>query len=198
MAYPDRATAEKELILGKQLNPGGWVAHSHFVALAAERIAAAAGMDSEKACILGLLHDIGRRCGIPGQYHIYAGYAYSLSKGWDEIARISITHSFLLKDTSLGVSPFNGTPEENIVIENYMRNIEFDDYDLLIQLCDALGTDKGLCIIEKRIVDVALRYGLLPGSLEKWRKFFELKAYFDAKCGTSIYNLLPEIKENLE
>jgi HD superfamily phosphohydrolase YqeK len=94
MAYPDRATAEKELILGKQLNPGGWVAHSHFVALAAERIAAAAGMDSEKACILGLLHDIGRRCGIPGQYHIYAGYAYSLSKGWARLPYFDNTFFF--------------------------------------------------------------------------------------------------------
>lgn len=198
MAYPDRATAEKELELAGQLSSGGWIAHSHNVGLAAERIAAAAGMDSEKAYILGLLHDIGRRAGISGQYHIYAGYQYALEKSWDDIARISLTHSFLLKDRTLGVSPFNGTPEEDAVIEEYMSSIEPDDYDLLIQLCDALGTDKGPCIIEKRIVDVALRYGFLSGSLEKWQKLFELKAYFDNKCGTSIYNLIPEIKENLE
>lgn len=195
--YPDRQTAEAELRLAEQLNPGKWGEHSRVVARASEIIAAAAGMDSEKAYIYGLLHDIGRRIGFCGQKHIYGGCKYAMEKGWPEIARISLTHSYLKNDAYFGVSAYDGPEEEFNFIKEYIENVQFDDYDRLLNLTDALGTAEGFCIIEKRIVDVALRYGEMPGMIEKWRKFFELKDYFDVKCGTSIYNLLPGIRDNL-
>lgn len=197
MSYPDRQTAEQELILAGELNPGKWIDHSHYVAKAAEIIARACGMDTEKAYVLGLLHDIGRRIGFCGQKHIYAGYLYALQKGWEDVARISLTHSFLFNNTETGVSPYDGAAGEYEFITQYISQIQYDDYDHLLQLADALGCAEGFCIIEKRIVDVALRYGEMPGMIDKWRRTFELKAYFDAKCGNSIYNLLPGIKENL-
>lgn len=48
--------------------------------------------------------------------------------------------------------------------------------------------------MEKRLVDVTLRYGF-PG-MEKWRSFLELKKYFDRLCGVCIYDLLPNVYEN--
>lgn len=197
MSYPDRQTAEQELLLGGQLNPGKWIEHSQNVAKASEKIAKAAGMDADKAYVLGLLHDIGRRVKNIKMYHVYSGYVYCMQKGWDDVARICLTHSYQLKDAAKGVSEFDGSAEEYAFIEDYIKNVTFDDYDLLIQLTDALGMPEGLCIIERRLVDVALRYGFVPYTLEKWRRFFELKAYFDRKCGCSVYDLLPEIKENL-
>lgn len=58
---PDRKEAERLLEDAAACNPGAWEEHSRAVALCAERIAAACGdMDSDKAYVLGLLHDIGR------------------------------------------------------------------------------------------------------------------------------------------
>lgn len=52
-------------------------------------------MDSEKAYVVGLLHDIGRRVGIVNiPKHVYEGYMYCMEKGWDEAARICMTHSY--------------------------------------------------------------------------------------------------------
>ncbi|MBR1822490.1 MAG: hypothetical protein IJ769_12840, partial [Clostridia bacterium] len=53
---------------------------------------------------------------------------------------------------------------------------------------------KGLRL-EKRMVDVVLRHGAFPGMAEKWRKWFDLKAYFEAKIGGSLYDLFPECAE---
>lgn len=194
--YPGRRTSETELQQAGLLNPGKWVDHSIYTAKAAEIIAKAAGMNAEKAYILGLLHDIGRRIGLCGQRHIFAGYKYCLENGWPEAARISLTHSYYFNDANAGVSAYDGASEEFDFIKQYIAKVHFDDYDRLIQLCDALGTADGFCIIEKRIVDVALRYGEMPKMIEKWRKMFETKYYFDTLCGGNIYDLLPGIKEN--
>ncbi len=68
-----------------------------------------------------------------------------------------------------------------------------DDYDLLIQLCDSLAVDYGFCILEKRFVDVARRYGIWENSVERWNATFAIKEYFEAKMGCSIYDVLPDI-----
>lgn len=57
-------------------NPGPWVGHSKYVALAAETIAIYTGMDSQQAYTLGLLHDIGRRDGVHQIRHSIDGYRY--------------------------------------------------------------------------------------------------------------------------
>lgn len=197
--YPNRKIAEEELKSAEKLNPGRWIGHSRHVAQACELIAARIPhLDSEKAYVLGLLHDIGRRQGAFGQKHIFAGYQYALSQKWETVARISLTHSFYFPDKlDWGASPYDGKPEEWAFIVKYLADIEYDDYDRLVRLCDALGNAEGFCIIEKRIVDVALRYGEMPGMIEKWRKMFDEKKYFEKYTGCSLYDLLPEIEKNL-
>ena len=88
-AYPDRETAEALLREAESRNPGPWGDHSRYVALCAETIAAACGMDSEKACVLGLLHDIGRREGVKHLGHVYDGFTYMNRLGYPDAARIS-------------------------------------------------------------------------------------------------------------
>ena len=59
--FPDRKTALQELAKAEELNPGPWGQHSRNVAHAAELIAGRCDkMDSDKAFVCGLLHDIGR------------------------------------------------------------------------------------------------------------------------------------------
>ena len=67
---PSLETAEALLAEAAELNPGPWVAHSHNVALAAQCLAKAhPNLEPERAYILGLLHDIGRREGVTSMRH---------------------------------------------------------------------------------------------------------------------------------
>ena len=193
--YPDRETALLRLKEAGQLNPGPWTAHSLNVARAAEAIAIACGMDAEKAYVCGLLHDIGRREGVYGMRHIIDGYNYAMSKGWDEAARICLTHSFAIQDINTIFGQRDCTAEEESFIDIFLRGTEYDDYDRLIILCDALGDASGLCILEKRLVDVARRYGVQPFTAERWEQYFKYKQYFEGLIGHSVYKLLPGIEQ---
>ena len=99
----------KELEIAGEINPGPWTKHSINVGVAARNIAQKIpDMDEEKAYIVGLLHDIGRRCkfgfvDIPT--HVYEGYKYCMEKGWDEAARICMTHSYLRMQDEFDYNP---------------------------------------------------------------------------------------------
>lgn len=82
---PTMEEAKKELEIASQLNPGPWIGHSLNVGVAARNIAQKVpGLDENKAYILGMLHDIGRRVGIVSiPKHVYEGYVYCMEKGWD-------------------------------------------------------------------------------------------------------------------
>lgn len=189
--------AEKELKIASELNPGPWEQHSISVATNARLIAEkAAGMDCEKAYILGLMHDIGRRAGVKGIAHIFDGYDYMINIGQEEIARICLTHSFPLKDVNTFNGKYDCSVAQKLFLQEYMQNIEYNNYDLLIQLCDAISLPNGACIMEKRLVDVALRHGLTDFTLAKWKAFMNTKKYFDELCGCNIYTLLPNVLEN--
>ena len=151
-------------------------------------------MDVEKAFVCGLLHDIGRRAGVFQVRHIIEGYDYCKSKGWDEVARICLTHSFPVKDIRADVGKRDITQEQFDFIDNFLNGLEYDDYDKLIILCDCLGTAEGLCILEKRMVDISRRYGIFDCTLPRWNKTFEYKEYFESKMGKSLYSVLPDIE----
>ena len=186
--------ALKELEIAGGINPGPWTKHSENVGIAARNIAERIpGMDAEKAYILGLLHDIGRRVkfgpvDIPT--HVYEGYKYCMKKGWDEVARICMTHSYLRMSDEFDYAPESDNEKE---IKKYILNCEADDYDRLIQLCDSLATDYGFVILEKRFVDVTRRYGIMDGYIKGWEIAFDIKEHFEAQMGCSIYDVLPDI-----
>lgn len=193
--FPDKKIAIEELEIAEKLNPGPWTNHVLNVANAAKIIAENAGMDGEKAYVLGLLHDIGRRTGIAQVRHIIDGYDYAMSKGWDEVARICLTHSFPVKDVDADIGKKDITPEQYVFIKQYINEIEYNDYDKLIILCDALADALGFCILEKRFIDTTRRYGIYPFTLDRWNKTYEYKEYFESKIGKSIYALLPDIEK---
>ena len=189
--------AKKELKIAVQNNPGPWEQHSLSVAENARRIAEKVpGMDPEKAYIMGLLHDIGRRVGVTGMRHLTDGYAYMMQLGEPEIAVICLTHSFAAKNVEYFEGKHDCTPEQKAFIKDFLDCREYDDYDRLIQLCDAVSLPGGACIMEKRFVDVALRHGVRDYTTQRWRAYLELKKYFDSLCGCDIYTLLPNIYEN--
>lgn len=74
--------ALNELQIADGLNPGPWVKHSENVGIAARKIAhLLPELNEDKAYIVGLLHDIGRRVGIVNlPKHVYEGYKYYMEK----------------------------------------------------------------------------------------------------------------------
>ena len=189
--------AIQELKIAVRNNPGKWEQHSLVSGENARRIAEKVpGMDPEKAYVLGLLHDIGRREGVTGMRHLIDGYDYMMSINQPEVAIICLTHSFAAKNVEYFEGKHDCTPEQKEFIRSFLETHEYDDYDKLIQLCDAVSLPEGACIMEKRFVDVALRYGVRDYTVSRWRGYLELKKYFDMLCGCDIYDLLPGVYEN--
>lgn len=194
---PDRKTAEQALKEAYQSNPGVWVDHSRYVAQACENIALhCAGLDSEKAYILGLLHDIGRYPGVTSERHLIDGYRYCMERGWEKAAQICISHAFMIQDIHTSIGKFDVSEEDYRFMEQFVKNAVYDDYDRLVQLCDSLALPTGFCILEKRFVDVTIRYGVHPATIDRWKKILEIKEYFQEKMGCSIYDVLPGVVEN--
>lgn len=195
--YPSREKAIDELRIAGELNPGPWINHSYNVAKAAEKIAKAYGMDCEKAYVCGLLHDIGRRTGIAAVRHIIDGYDYAIAQGWDEVARVCLTHSFPVKDIEADIGRKDITMEQYEFIKEFLNNLVYDDYDKLIILCDALADANGFCLLEKRFIDTTRRYGIYPFSVDRWNMTYEYKEHFEKVIGKSLYTLLPDIEKSI-
>lgn len=195
--YPSREKAIDELRIAGELNPGPWINHSYNVAKAAENIAKAYGMDCEKAYVCGLLHDIGRRTGIAAVRHIIDGYDYAIAQGWDEVARVCLTHSFPVKDIEADIGRKDITMEQYEFIKEFLNNLVYDDYDKLIILCDALADANGFCLLEKRFIDTTRRYGIYPFSVDRWNMTYEYKEHFEKVIGKSLYTLLPDIEKSI-
>ena len=189
--------AETELERAGKLNPGNWTEHSRFVALACKKIAAQCGdLSPDRAYCFGLLHDIGRYAGVTSEKHLIDGYRFCMERGWEKAAQICISHAFMIQDIKTSIGTFDVSDEEYLFMERFIKNAVYDDYDRLVQLCDALALPTGFCLLEKRFVDVALRYGTPPVIVERWKKTLEIKDFFEEKINGSIYRLLPGVVEN--
>ena len=186
---PTREYAEVLLKEAEKSNPGPWGDHSRVAAHCAEKIALACGdMDADKAYILGLLHDIGRKFGFKNLGHVLDGYTYMMELGFDEVAKICLTHSFHNKAMSDFIGVIDTTEKETAFIKEKLEVCCFDEYDRLIQLCDALAGAEGVLDIEERMADVKRRYGSYPQG--KWERNLSLKAYFEGKAGNNIYAIV--------
>lgn len=186
---PTREKAESLLAEAESCNPGPWGNHSRTAAHCAERIARECGdLDPDKAYILGLLHDIGRKFGVRHLGHVSDGYSYMMSLGYDEAARICLTHSFHNRTTDDYIGNFDTTEEELKLIQNALKEVVMDEYDRLIQLCDSIAGAEGVMDMEERMNDVKRRYGAYPQ--EKWDANLGLKAHFEKKMGKDIYTVV--------
>ena len=186
---PTREEAEALLREAEKCNPGPWGNHSRVAAHCAERIAQECGdMDADKAYILGLLHDIGRKFGVRHLGHVSDGYSYMMSLGYDEAAKICLTHSFQSKVLTEYIGKFDTTEEELNMIQDGLETVALDEYDRLIQLCDSMAGAEGVLDMEERMGDVKRRYGAYPQ--DKWDFNLGLKRSFEEKMGRDIYDVV--------
>lgn len=183
---PTREEAELLLKEAEECNPGLWGNHCRVAAHCAEKIASACvDLDANKAYILGLLHDIGRKYGARHMGHVSDGYSYMMSLGYDEVAQVCLTHSFNNQSTDEYIGKFDTTDEELKMIQEALEATVMDEYDRLIQLCDALAGAEGVLDMEERMLDVKNRYGSYPQA--KWDSNIGLKKHFEEKTGKDIY-----------
>lgn len=193
---PTIGEAEEMLKEAEQLNPGPWVQHSLYVAQGAKLIAGyCEGMNAEVAYIVGLLHDLGRRFGITAMRHMLDGHNYAKEKGYEFVAKICITHSCPTKNIE-EAGKWDCNEAEYEFVKDFLATVEYDDYDRLIQLCDSLALPNGFTLLEKRLIDVALRHGVNEHTVPKWKAILGVKQYFENKMGKSVYDILPRVIEN--
>ena len=190
-------TAELALKESSESNPGAWVDHSRYVAEACRNIASHCKyLSSEQAYLFGLLHDIGRYAGVRSERHLIDGYRYCMEHGWGKATQICISHAFMIQDINTSIGEFDVSNEDYLFMKKFVANAVYDDYDRLVQLCDALAMPTGFCLLEKRFVDVTIRYGVHPATINRWKKILEIKDLFEKQIGRSIYTLLPGVVEN--
>lgn len=185
---PTREQATTLLNDALKLNPGPWGKHSLCCAHCAEKIALACkDLDAEKAYILGLLHDIGRRFGVRHLGHVSDGYSYMMSLNFDEVARVCLSHSFNNKNVSEYIGEIDVSENELRLINEELERMEYDDYDRLIQLCDCLAGSDGVLDLEERMADVERRYGWYNEN--KRNSNLNLYRLFEQKTGKNLYEL---------
>jgi putative nucleotidyltransferase with HDIG domain len=171
----------------------GWMNHSLCVGRAAGTIAAALGLDDDYAKTLGYIHDIGKGVG-PYEYHDMNGYEYLRDLGYDEkYYNVCLTHSYLKNDIDCTAG---GHPEKTNLRMEFLKNHEYTIYEKIINLCDLMCKDV-VWSIEKRMIDLLTRKGVHDNTQYHMQETFKLKREFDDYLGRNVYDLFPEIKDNL-
>ena len=138
--------------------------------------------------MLGLLHDIGRRWGDGHLRHVYYGWQYMMQLGYDDAARICLTHSFQIQRMDAYIGRRDIPPQALNELEQALEAAVYDDYDRLIQLCDSIAGTDGPVDMAARMEDVRRRYGSYPQ--DKWDRNFELKGYFEHWAGAGLYQIV--------
>lgn len=185
---PTVKEAEALLAWAGEQNPGLWVSHVKTAARAAGTIAKHCGMDENRCYALGLMHDVGRYEGKSALRHAIAGYDLMMSKGWGKAAAVCLTHSFPLPNINVYIGKNDCSKADSQRIIRLLGEIEYDEEIRLIQLCDAISLPHQVTVMEKRLIEVALRHSVEPAIVQKWQRFLELKDLFDKKCGQNIYS----------
>ena len=106
-------------------------------------------LDGDVVYISGFLHDIRRIEGRMQMRHSMCGYSFLSQRGYDDAARIALTHSFVIPDIRVYAGQPDCTDNELALIKNYLDNVIYNNYDKLIQLCDAIALPEGVCLMRK-------------------------------------------------
>lgn len=166
-------------------NFGKWVKHSYLIGRTARNMAEELGLDPDIAYAVGALHDIGKYDKKKGARHIIKGFEILRSETFFFPARIAMTHSFIVKDVNSYSGKMNIKEKDKKFIEDYLYQIEYNDYDKLIQLLD--GSIKyeylGIEEIARRTIEKHGDNGFYDVKIEKLK---ELENYFAKRLKYSI------------
>ncbi|MCY8957539.1 HD domain-containing protein [Bacillus cereus] len=202
----DRTYAKELLEWAYEQNPGPWFEHSLHVAHATENIIIELikkgyKLDADIAYNAALLHDIGRYKGFTKSViHSYDGYMYMNDLGYTGNAVICVTHSFPCKNEHIDIAAeWSLVPDHmrSRLVEILNEHCNYDLYNKVITLCDALADADGFTTLERRLISVGLRYGTTSHTSLHWKGFYAIKKELEALIGKSIYTVLPDVGKSI-
>jgi putative nucleotidyltransferase with HDIG domain len=192
----------KELLekIKVNLKDDRWIDHSICVGNTAGIIAKSLldkgyKVDVDKTITLGYIHDIGKYNG-ESNGHVIRGYNYLKEKGYDEeYCNVCLTHSYLNNDV---LCTAGGIPEDIPFRTNFIKNHKYTLEEKIINLCDLMcPSGNKVFTIDKRLIDIMIRRGTYSNTQYHIKETYKLKEYFDELLGYNLYDLFPEIKNNL-
>ncbi|PFO42767.1 phosphohydrolase [Bacillus thuringiensis] len=198
----DRTYAKELLKWAYEQNPGPWFEHSLHVAHATENIIIELikkgyKLDADIAYNAALLHDIGRYKGFTKSViHSYDGYMYMNDLGYTGNAIICVTHSFPCKNEHIDIAAeWSLVPDhmKSRLVAILNEHSNYDLYNKVITLCDALADADGFTTLERRLISVGLRHGTTSHTSLHWKGFYAIKKELEALIGKSIYTILPDV-----
>ncbi len=198
----------KEILEVERVNTkdDSWITHSLCVGNTAGKIAQALKekgltVDVDKTIAFGYIHDIGKKfieeSGVFS--HAINGYNYLKELGYDEeYAGICIKHSFLNNDIDCLSNDRDETDRSNPHYQFFKEYIkkEYTLEEKIINLCDLMCTTQ-ILTVEKRMIDLLVRHGVFAKTHYHIVVTMKLKTYFDNLLSYNLYDLFPEIKDNL-
>ncbi|WP_318581720.1 HD domain-containing protein [Bacillus paranthracis] len=202
----DRTYAKELLEWAYEQNPGPWFEHSINVAQATENIIIELikngyNLDADIAYNAALLHDIGRYKGFTKSViHSYDGYMYMNDLGYTGNAVICVTHSFPCKNEHIDIAAeWSLVPDHMRIqlVEILIEHCNYDLYNKIITLCDALADADGFTTLERRLISVGLRHGTTSHTSLHWKGFYAIKKELEALIGKSIYTVLPDVENSI-
>ena len=175
-------------------NTSSWLTHSLFEARLCRRLAMMIDLNPNIAYNFGLLHDYGRKFSHKFD-HVILGFEALVDKGLFE-SRACLTHSFLndgrFNNNEIPDEPFEIIDNKEHFDKEYddlsklLRNVEYTDYDRILNIADLMASDHGILPPIDRIYDILSRRLELDKSPNR--------VYFL----TSFYNTLQWFIEKLE
>ncbi|USP55473.1 hypothetical protein J2N67_005722 [Bacillus thuringiensis] len=202
----DRMYAKELLEWAYEQNPGPWFEHSLHVAhttenIIIELIKKGYKLDADIAYNAALLHDIGRYKGFTKSViHSYDGYMYMNDLGYTGNAVICVTHSFPCKNEHIDIAAeWSLVPDHmrSRLVEILNEHCNYDLYNKVITLCDALADADGFTTLERRLISVGLRHGTTSHTSLHWKGFYAIKKELEALIGKSIYTVLPDVEKSI-
>ncbi|HDR4904815.1 TPA: phosphohydrolase [Bacillus cereus] len=202
----DRTYAKELLEWAYEQNPGPWFEHSLHVAHATENIIIELikkgyKLDADIAYNAALLHDIRRYKGFTKSViHSYDGYMYMNDLGYTGNAVICVTHSFPCKNEHINIAAeWSLVPDHmrSRLVEILNEHCNYDLYNKVITLCDALADADGFTTLERRLISVGLRHGTTSHTSLHWKGFYAIKKELEALIGKSIYTVLPDVEKSI-
>ncbi|HDR8116504.1 TPA: HD domain-containing protein [Bacillus cereus] len=202
----DRTYAKELLKWAYEQNPGPWFEHSLHVAHATENIIIELikkgyKLDADIAYNAALLHDIGRYKGFTKSViHSYDGYMYMNDLGYTGNAIICVTHSFPCKNEHIDIAAeWSLVPDhmKSRLVAILNEHSNYDLYNKVITLCDALADADGFTTLERRLISVGLRHGTTSHTSLHWKGFYAIKKELEALIGKSIYTILPDVGKSI-
>lgn len=202
----DRTYAKELLEWAYEQNPGPWFEHSLHVAHATENIIIELikkgyKLDADIAYNAALLHDIGRYKGFTQSViHSYDGYMYMNDLGYTGNAIICVTHSFPCKNEHIAIAAeWSLVPDhmKSRLVAILNEHSNYDLYNKVITLCDALAEADGFTTLERRLISVGLRHGTTSHTSLHWKGFYAIKKELEALIGKSIYTILPDVGKSI-